>query len=326
MSGKVDFVIAWVNGNDENWIKEKNKYVNIESGDNSDNRYRDWDLLRYWFRGVEKFAPWVNKIHFVTWGHLPEWLNAGHEKLNIVKHEDYIPQEYLPTFNSDTIELNFHRIAGLEEQFVYFNDDMFLLNKVKPEDFFIEGKPCDAAVLTALQPIDDIVTNIIFNNIMIINRHFKKPSSLYNRFTAFCSWKYGFYNMKSLLMLPFNKYSMFLDFHCSTNFLKTTFQTVWDRECAILDLSCRHKFRNPADVNQWLFRYWQLAEGKFHVSKPIGKYYCIGDRDLPSIIKNQKYKVVCCNDVIKDISFAQEQTVLKQAFQAILPVKSHFEK
>lgn len=33
-------------------------------------RYRDWDNLQYWFRGVEKFAPWVRKIHFVTWGHL----------------------------------------------------------------------------------------------------------------------------------------------------------------------------------------------------------------------------------------------------------------
>ena len=59
-----------------------------------------------------------------------EWLNTKHPKLNIVCHEDFIPQKFLPTFNSHTIEWNFHRIPGLTEQFVYFNDDMFLLKPV----------------------------------------------------------------------------------------------------------------------------------------------------------------------------------------------------
>ncbi|MBQ6357217.1 MAG: capsule biosynthesis protein CapK, partial [Solobacterium sp.] len=40
-----------------------------------DNRFKDWGLFKYWFRGVEKFAPWVNKIYFITWGHVPTWLD-----------------------------------------------------------------------------------------------------------------------------------------------------------------------------------------------------------------------------------------------------------
>ena len=143
---EIDFVIAWVDGSDPNWQKEKQKhlaeFLKDESVvDQGDYRYRDWDLLQYWFRSVEKYAPWVRKVHFVTCGQIPIWLNVNHPKLHIVNHEDYIPQEYLPTFNSHTIELNMHRIDGLSEQFVYFNDDMYITQRVAPTDFFMNGLP-----------------------------------------------------------------------------------------------------------------------------------------------------------------------------------------
>ena len=48
-----------------------------------------------------------------------------------------MPEEYLPTFNSAAIELNLHRIEGLSENFVFFNDDMYLIQDVKPDDFFL---------------------------------------------------------------------------------------------------------------------------------------------------------------------------------------------
>ena len=92
---KIDFVILWVDGSDKEWLNEKNKYSN-EKIDvvNDAKRYRDYDLLKYWFRGVEQNAPWVNKIHLVTYGHLPKWLDTTHPKLNIVNHKDFIPAEY----------------------------------------------------------------------------------------------------------------------------------------------------------------------------------------------------------------------------------------
>ena len=110
---KIDFVISWVDGNDKEWQKEREKYIVENNNDNSDVRYRNWDNLKYWFRGVEKFAPFVNKIYFITYGHLPEWLNVNNPKLVIVNHKDYIPEKYLPTFNSHTIELILHRIKVL---------------------------------------------------------------------------------------------------------------------------------------------------------------------------------------------------------------------
>ena len=100
MEATIDFVLMWVDGNDPEWQKEKSLYESDTNGDKRNIRFRDWDNLQYWFRGVEKYAPWVNKIHFVTWGHLPSWLNTEHPKLNVVKHSDFIPKEFLPTFNS----------------------------------------------------------------------------------------------------------------------------------------------------------------------------------------------------------------------------------
>ena len=73
----IDFVIPWVDGSDPAWRKEKYKYMGIDEPDAGDERYRDMGLLKYWFRAVEAYAPWVNQIHFITWGHLPDWLNTG---------------------------------------------------------------------------------------------------------------------------------------------------------------------------------------------------------------------------------------------------------
>ena len=87
MREKIDFVIMWVDGSDPKWLAEKNKYSEKKvSIDDGINRYRDMNLLKYWFRGVEKYTPWVNKIYFVTWGHLPEWLDTSNPKLVIVNH------------------------------------------------------------------------------------------------------------------------------------------------------------------------------------------------------------------------------------------------
>ena len=93
---KIDVVLTWVDGNDPNWRAEKKKYDKSSTLiDEREVRYRDWDNIQYIFRGIENYMPWVNKVHFVTWGHLPSWMNTECPKLNIVNHKDFIPTEYL---------------------------------------------------------------------------------------------------------------------------------------------------------------------------------------------------------------------------------------
>lgn len=173
----IDFVVTWVDGSDPAWRAERERCLNLpEELGNQACRYRDWDLLKYMFRSFEKYTPWVNKIHFVTWGHLPPWLNVDHPKLHIVNHRDYIPEEYLPTFSSHPIELNAHRIPGLAERFVLFNDDMFVLRPVTPECFFIKGLPADYAVLYpfTMNRSGVTFTVIVANDVTEINAHSRK--------------------------------------------------------------------------------------------------------------------------------------------------------
>ena len=127
----IDFVITWVDMNDPEWLEEFSRYRydkhNTRNGV-SEARFRDNGFLRYWFRGVEKFAPWVRKIHFIVNGRTPEWLDTSNPKLHIVRHADFIPAEFLPTFNSVVIERYMHHIPGLSDHFVYFNDDFYIIN------------------------------------------------------------------------------------------------------------------------------------------------------------------------------------------------------
>ncbi|WP_407254668.1 Stealth CR1 domain-containing protein [Escherichia coli] len=120
----VDIVIPWVDSNDPDWQKEyyKNKPACSDTH-SATSRFRDWDLMRYWFRGIEENMPWVRTIYFITCGHIPEWLNIKNKKLKVVNHSDYIPSEYLPLFSSHVIEIFLHKIEGLSERFIYFNDD-----------------------------------------------------------------------------------------------------------------------------------------------------------------------------------------------------------
>lgn len=327
---KIDFVIIWVDGNDEQWKKEKAKYSSQKGEDTSDARYRDWDNLKYLFRGIEKFAPWVNRVHFITCGHLPSWLNTNCSKLNIVKHSDYIPKEYLPTFSSHPIELNLHRIKELEENFVYFNDDMFLINKVTPEDFFKKGLPCDEAIMSAIVPSGKgMFEHILVNNMNCINRHFNKNDVIKQNPTKWFHPKYGLAQLRTLLLLAWSNFPGIKFNHLPSSFQKKTFEEVWKNEYEVLNATCQNKFRNPSDVNQWLMKNWQVVTGKFHPrTTRIGKFLTISDKneEIIKTIKNQKYKMICLNDNEKIEKFEQTKQEINEAFEKILPDKSEFEK
>ena len=326
---KIDFVMIWVDGNDPKWQKEKVKYNPNKNTDSRNIRYRDWENLKYWFRGVEKYAPWVNKIYFVTCGHYPDWLNKENPKLVCVKHEDYIPKEYLPTFSANPIEINLHRIKNLSEQFVFFNDDIFIIDKINPTYFFKKGKPCGIAVFQPVSGEDETFVSIKNNVNLIINRHFKKKNIVRNNFFKYFNFKYGKYSFSTLCCLPYARILGFYEAHNATSFLKSTYQKIWEKEFDILDNTSRNKFRNPRDVNQYLFENWQFCEGNFYPRKSKSKFLKVfDDVDYASnIIKKQKYPLICLNDTeSSDSEFECAKKEIIEAFEQIFPEKSSFER
>lgn len=327
MTEPIDFVICWVDGNDSEWQKQKQQHDPSDQTDSREIRYRDWDNLQYWFRGVEKFAPWVNKIHFVTWGHLPEWLNTEHPKLNIVRHEDYIPKKYLPTFSARPIEINLHRIEDLTEQFVFFNDDMFILKPVNKTDFFERGLPKDTAIMDIGIKLDSAHGSAVYNSIVVINKYFNKKKQVKDNFNKWYNLSYGFKMVKTLLLTPWNYFTGFYTPHLPNAFLKSTFEEVWNKERKHLELTSGNKFRSQLDLTQYIFKFWQLASGRFLPRKDIGRAYDIGTDmyEITEAISEQKHKLICINDNEEIKNFNSDKIKIINSFERILNKKSKFE-
>ena len=111
-------------------------------------------------------------------------------------------------------------------------------------------------------------------------------------------------------------------------YLKSTLETVWNEEPEILNETCRHRFRNDLDVNQYIFRYWRLAAGEFVPHAPLGRYVNMSDNNssIYDAVRHRKYKLMCINDKENNCDFDTEKEKMTAAFEAAFPEKSEFEK
>lgn len=334
----IDIVITWVDGGDPRWLgafaqaradhRDDDQAATGGDENASEIRYRDWGTLPYLFRSIERFAPWVRMVHFVTWGHLPPWLDTSNPKLNIVRHTDFIPPEYLPAFASRPIEFNVHRIAGLAERFILMNDDMFLCRPVPQERFFADGLPRDMARLSLIAP--STISHAVLNMVEIMNRRFARRQTMRRNLCKWYSPRYGAANLlKTLDLSVWGRFAGFADTHMPQPYLKAVFEKMWNEEGAIIDATCRMKFRSPMGVNHWLMRYEQLLSGRFRpVSFRDAKLDTLCEERITHIekyVRSQKYAMVCLNDSpgIRDFDAMAER--LRNAFESILPEKSGYE-
>lgn len=147
----IDAVITWVDGANpahrqklDAWLAQSGG-IRTPAADRT--RFNDAGEIDWCIRSLLRFAPWFRRIHIVVDAQVPAIIDrladspfAG--RFNIVDHREIFRgfQQHLPTFNSRSIITMLWRIEGLSDNFVYFNDDMFLLREVAPEDFFRDGK------------------------------------------------------------------------------------------------------------------------------------------------------------------------------------------
>ena len=342
---KIDFVIPWVDGSDPEWYRlmmqtkgafKSGQYEMAGEDVNAEFRYRDLGLLRYWFRGVERFAPWVNKVFFVTCGQKPDWINENNPKLVFVNHEDYIPHEWLPTFNSNVIELNLHRIPELSEHFVLFNDDTFLIRPVSPDLYFKNGNPVLPCALTIPRFFrNDSYGRRDFCSSAVINEHFDVEASIWdNRQKWFSLRALGVkLALRNFLCYKLNRIIPVWHYeHLPLSHLKSTFQEVWTEYHGLMADVSKAAFRpEKGGVNHWLMACWNTAMGRFSPIKLDVRgemRYSLSKENtlfLSHCIEHQSTPQVCLTDVgIEDIDMCLRK--LGMAFEQILPDKSSFEK
>lgn len=326
----IDFVVTWVDMNDPAWQEDYRTYSGNAKGGNATSvaRFRDYGLLRYWFRSVETFCPWVHRIFFVTCGQHPDWLRRDHERLTLVDHRDYIPEAALPTFNSSLIEMFLHRIPGLSEHFVYFNDDVFPISPVDQTRFFRDGLPCDIAAFRLNLGIG-LWAKCLKNNLRIINHRFDKREVLSRDREKWLDPSYGGKSLLTRLTLWYPDFLTLKVPHNAQPYLKQTLEEVWDYAGEELETMIPHRFRHEGDFTQELFRTWQICRSNF---SPYNTYrdtkmfpLAVRLKAAERAIREQSYKLICINDNALIKNYDQAMAGLRVALDSILPEKSSFE-
>ena len=111
MKEMIDVVIPYVNNNDRVWQKTYINYCVDRGYINKitamrGNRYDDNNMFEYLIRGIEKFMPFVNRVFLLVSNieQVPAFIKR-HKKVKVVLHREFIYSQYLPTFNSTTIEM-----------------------------------------------------------------------------------------------------------------------------------------------------------------------------------------------------------------------------
>lgn len=154
----IDIVITWVDGNDEerNKLREiyKKKQDNIKKEAVSSRRYVNHDELKYLLRSIDRYIPWIHRIHVISSDQPPpDWLmpnetlgfdfdintkekTANKPILRWVNDRTILKENCLPTFNSHALESAIHRLDELTEHFLYFCDDMFVTHPFQPSNIF----------------------------------------------------------------------------------------------------------------------------------------------------------------------------------------------
>ncbi|MBO5833574.1 MAG: Stealth CR1 domain-containing protein [Alphaproteobacteria bacterium] len=248
---KIDIVYLWVDGSDKKWLAIKNKWLKKlghsipeHRGVTSDERYRDNGEFLYSVRSVAENMPWVNHIYIITgFGQVPKWLNTKHPKITIVPHEQIMPADALPTFNSTAIEMCIPNIPNLSEHFVVMNDDIFVNKKLSPSFFFDRHGNAKTRHVT---------------------RHLrgKKFGNWLDSANSYLSML--LLSTKMIEVLYGRKFYKYAPSHSIDPYLKSMWIKCRNNPIIkpIIDNQIKNKFRTSSELHRWMFGLYQTTNGR----------------------------------------------------------------
>ena len=292
----MDIVITYVDGNDPVWKQDYEKYTNVPI---MQKRFRDWGTLKYLLRGIEVNMPFIRNVYLVVShpSQVPQWADPEH--LKIVLHKDIIPVDLLPTFNSNPIEMHLHRIEGLDEEYLYFNDDLFPVMPCVPEDFFRGGK----GVLG-------------FSTHWLAAGMYKKICRNSDRLAREAA------GMK-------RSCSFMRPQHICTPMLRSQCHELYDKHQQQI-LNSLTRTRSAINVSQYTYLNYQYYKGLM-IRERISAKHCsaalMSPEKLASHILRPERKMLCINDVrLSDNRYEELRSVVHESFEKLFPSKSRFEK
>jgi hypothetical protein len=281
----IDIVYTWVDGSDKSWLKKKAKFSPADTAGcvrTHPSRFECRNEILYSLKSVERYAPWANKIYIVTDGQAPEGLDEFYQNITIIDHKDIIPREFLPTFNSHVIESHLHKIPGLCEHFVYFNDDVLLTRPIKPEYFFAGNGNARLFITQAVTPDGSI-------------NFYDTPTQEAAK------------NVRRLLQKHFDVYMRFNFAHTFHPQLKGISEQAYDTFSDEIKAFCDGKFRSSKDIafSTYLTPNFAYLSGKAELRTTRCIYFNIRSASAPkhyNYLEKVKGKKdapysMCLNDV-----------------------------
>ena len=288
----IDIILPWVNVSDETWKNEFIRFRETETGDKQDGRFRDCNTLKYVLRSIEENCPWCRYIFLVLAGpsQIPAWLNTSNPRLKLIYHKDFIPSNFLPTYNSLLIEMFYPMIDELSEHFILINDDMLFTTKKDAEFYFKSDLP-----------VYNIKERICYND-------------------DFSAWMI---NSKNLLThISKVKCGIYDTFHMPVQYKKSVCLFILEKiKDALKDIFKDSRFRQRYNIIHFIYYYAHIILKKYTASNESrGKFYFFNNT-------KQRYDfnhaAVCLNESgeIDDTDILSLTKQLEEQF----PKKSSFE-
>lgn len=298
-SSDIDVIITYVNGSDQNWIRD---FIQATKTHNpTAERFRSWGTLKYLFRGIEKYMPFVRNIILVVSrkSQIPFWINP--ENVRVVLHEEFIPKQYLPTFNSCTIESFFWNIPNISNRVIYFNDDLFPLHPLKESDFFSDTTP-----------------HIQF----LFYDSYSKRSIFRSQCRA------GMDMIADALGRPrYPVDELFCPEHTALPISKNTLSCVGSLCKDKLD-ALTSRVRRPDNINAYIYAYYNYYMSDYRDATYNFKYVSVQDSNIVDVtndILNGATQIMCLNDSDKIKNYPKVRALLTRCFEKKFPNKSKYE-
>lgn len=294
----VDLVVPFVDNSDPVWQRTFIEYCQktgetARLADMRGARFDDFGMFRYCLRCIDKFMPWVRKIHLIVSNieQVPDYINKA--KTNIVLHKDIIPEEFLPTFNSTTIEMFLHNIRGLAEHFIYANDDIYAIAPLEKSDFFTD----DGKVRFDFTRRDIRLNGKQFRQVCL-NCHQHVTESL------------GLPHDEFTYLKPNHSFAPMIKSHC-----RLCLRLLGD--VVLKNISA---FRTEFQHNQYIYPIFEYFIGNRAPGAPSFVY--LSFKRTPEHIREcllcRKYRIACVNDVSVKDRCAIDYPKIKSAFEELL--------
>jgi len=149
---EIDLVIAWVDGDDPKLKQKRQSYqktTQVASDAISATRFASNNEIYFNVASILKYVPFCRYIYIVSDEQQPKFIEefaaqgiCTQDKIRIIDHKQIFAgyEQYLPTFNTRSIETMLCNIPGLSDYFIYLNDDFFFNQPAQIEDFLTDNK------------------------------------------------------------------------------------------------------------------------------------------------------------------------------------------